>query len=65
MSDGLLDWPEGTPATILIEHHLGAVEVGIDYELNGNDMDVRSAEILRTAQSLAQGEIFVSSEIWE
>jgi 4-oxalomesaconate tautomerase len=65
ISDGLLDRPEGTPATILIEHPLGAIEVGIDYELNGNNMDVRSAEILRTARKLAQGEIFVSSEIWE
>ena len=65
ISDGLLDRPDGTPATILIEHPLGAIEVGIDYELTGDDMDVRSAEILRTARKLAQGEIFVSSEIWE
>ncbi|MGA0394076.1 MAG: 4-oxalomesaconate tautomerase, partial [Rhodospirillales bacterium] len=64
VADGMLDRPNENPAKVRIEHPLGALDVTVDLEPNGVNSVVHSAEILRTARKLTQGEIFVPSDIW-
>ncbi|MFT5448831.1 MAG: 4-oxalomesaconate tautomerase [Gammaproteobacteria bacterium] len=64
VSDGMCDKPNGNPVKITIEHPLGAMDVTIDFESNGVNSIVHSAEILRTARKLTSGEIYVPSHIW-
>ena len=64
VADGMADKPNENPATITIEHPLGAMDMTIDFESNGLNSTVHSAEILRTTRKLIAGEIFVPSDIW-
>ncbi|MDC1382861.1 4-oxalomesaconate tautomerase [Candidatus Puniceispirillum sp.] len=59
VSDGLLLRPTNSPATINIEHPSGVIDVIVDYRVNGNDFDVHSAGLVRTARKLAAGHLFV------
>jgi 2-methylaconitate cis-trans-isomerase PrpF len=64
VADDLCDKPNENPAKITIEHPLGAMEVTIEFESNGINSVVHSAEILRTTRKLTAGEIYVPSDIW-
>jgi len=64
VADGMAKKPNENPATITIEHPLGAMDVTLDFESNGTDSVVHSAEILRTSRKLTSGEIYVPSDIW-
>ncbi len=65
VADGIAKKPNENPAKITIEHCLGAMEVTLDFESNGVNSVVHSAEILRTARKLTSGEIYVPSDIWK
>ena len=64
VADGLCNRPEGSPATIVFEHPLGYMSVGLDYDYRGLDSTVNAAHIIRTARKLSSGLIYVPSSIW-
>lgn len=64
VSDGLAERPEGSPATIVIEHPAGAIEVLVDYQMGHNGFHLNSAGLVRTARKLAAGEVFVPASVW-
>ena len=64
VADGLCNRPEGSPATIVFEHPLGYMSVGLDYDYRGLDSTVNAAHITRTARKLSSGLIYVPSSIW-
>lgn len=63
VADGLLDRPTSSPANVVLEHASGTIEVLIDYA-SDNGFDLRSAGLVRTARKLADGHVYIPSEIW-
>ena len=67
IAEGLLVRPKTSPATIIIEHPSGMIDVIVDYALDGQSdgmgtvggFVLRSAGLVRTARKLAAGNLFV------
>ena len=60
MSNGI----GATPATLYLEHPMGKLEVVVDFEVDGEKFDLRSAGLVRTARKLASGSVFVPRSVW-
>ena len=55
----LMKTPENCPATIILHHPMGTMEVLVDFEITANNQFVhKSAGLTRTARKLASGEVF-------
>ncbi|MHC8509503.1 MAG: 4-oxalomesaconate tautomerase [Rhodospirillales bacterium] len=63
VAEGLSVRPAESPAQIVIEHPLGAMEVIVEFSTVGG-FSVISAGLVRTARKLAAGELFVPTRIW-
>ncbi len=64
VADGLAMLPAGIPAKMVLEHPLGAIDVIVDYQMDENTFNLKSAGLIRTARKLAQGEVFVPDTVW-
>jgi len=64
VADGLIDKPDGSPVTIVIEHPSGQIDVVFDYAIKDCDFDLRSAGVLRTARKLFAGNLFIPAWVW-
>ncbi|MTI18104.1 4-oxalomesaconate tautomerase [Rhodobacteraceae bacterium RKSG542] len=64
VAQGLVAAPNEVPATIVLEHPSGTMDVILDYE-QGEAFKLRSAGIVRTARKLADGYVYVEPEIWQ
>jgi 4-oxalomesaconate tautomerase len=49
---------------INIEHPTGYFSVTLDVNVNGSDVVVNYAALLRTARLLMRGDVFVPSAVW-
>ncbi len=63
VADGILNRPEESPATLILEHASGTMEVVVDYSI-GNSFELHSVGLVRTARKLADGNVFVPRGIW-
>lgn len=59
VADGLLNRPETSPTTVVLEHPSGTLDVLVDFAIDDDGFHLTSAGIIRTARKLAAGEIFV------
>jgi 4-oxalomesaconate tautomerase len=50
--------------TLQIEHPTGYFDVALNVEVNGSDVHVTSAALLRTARMLMQGSVYVPRSVW-
>ncbi|MEM8630912.1 MAG: 4-oxalomesaconate tautomerase [Pseudomonadota bacterium] len=64
VAEGMIGLPNADPATITLEHPMGLMDVVVDYTVDGQSFELRSAGLVRTARKLASGEVFVPSEVW-
>jgi 2-methylaconitate cis-trans-isomerase PrpF len=64
VGEGLVDPLPDSPAQMLLEHPMGMLEVLIDYRRDGDDFDLISAGLVRTARKLASGEAFIPASVW-
>jgi 2-methylaconitate cis-trans-isomerase PrpF len=64
VAEGFIDRPEGSPATIVIEHPQGTIDVVFDYAIEDGDFELRSAGVLRTARKLFSGNLFIPAGVW-
>ncbi len=64
VADGLATPPGAAPATVLLEHPSGQMEVIVDFAPAPLGLDIRSAGIVRTARKLASGTVFVPDGIF-
>lgn len=64
VAEGIVDPFPPAPAHMSLEHPMGQLEVVVDYRLDGDDFDLVSAGLVRTARKLAAGEAFIPSEVW-
>lgn len=60
IADGLLTRPTTNPATVTIEHPSGTIDVVVDYMVDDDGLNLKSAGLVRTARKLASGSLFVS-----
>ncbi|NNE89556.1 MAG: 4-oxalomesaconate tautomerase [Silicimonas sp.] len=64
VADGLADPPKVGPATVTLEHAVGQIDVLVDFELAGDQMNLLSAGLVRTTRLLVRGEVMVPAHIW-
>ena len=64
VADGLATVPKDSPATIVLEHASGSVEVTVDFERTTEGMTLKSSGLIRTARLLARGEVMVPASLW-
>lgn len=64
VSEGLLERPATSPATVVIEHASGTIDVLVDYEVSEMGLMMNSAGLVRTARKLADGRIYTPSSVW-
>jgi 2-methylaconitate cis-trans-isomerase PrpF len=53
-----------SPATVILEHPSGTIEVLFEYQQDSSGFKPISAGLVRTARKLAQGHVFVPSKTW-
>ena len=56
--------PDGSPATIILEHPSGTIDVLVDYRVTNSGLDLNSAGLIRTARKLADGKVYVPATVW-
>lgn len=60
-----IDQDLSSPATVVLEHPLGKMEVVIQFKHEAAGVKPISATVVRTARKLAQGEVFIPGAIWK
>ena len=63
VSDGLLDRPTTGPAEVILEHASGNIDVLVDFSTE-DGFTLKSAGLIRTARKLADGHVYVPSDVW-
>ena len=64
VAEGMGHIPDEIPAHIVLEHASGQIDVLVDYTIDADGLELRSAGLVRTARKLAAGEVFISARIW-
>lgn len=64
VADGMIRRPEESPATLVLEHASGTMEVIVDFTLE-NGFQFNGAGLIRTARKLADGKVFVPETVWK
>ncbi len=65
VGQGILAPGQGQPAKLALEHPMGILEVVFDFTQSGDDFQVNSAGLTRTARKLAAGALFVPTGVWD
>ena len=61
---GLYDNNAQNPASIVLEHASGKIDVLLDYRIDNEEFTPVSAGIVRTARKLADGNVYVPASVW-
>ncbi len=64
VADGMVTRPTESPATITLEHPSGMIDVLVDFDTR-EGFTLNSAGLVRTARKLADGRVYVPSDVWE
>ncbi len=64
VAHGILPRDMPSPAQLSLEHPMGQLHVVVEHGTAGNDFDLISAGLVRTARKLAAGEVFVPTNVW-
>ena len=63
VADGLMKRPKTNPATVLLEHPSGSMEVVVEYSID-DGFSIQSAGLIRTARKLTEGTVFIPDDVW-
>lgn len=64
VAQGLFDNNSQNPASIVLEHASGKINVLLDYRIDNKEFTPVSAGIIRTARKLADGKVYVPASVW-
>lgn len=64
VAQGLFDNNSQNPASIVLEHASGKIDVLLDYRIDNKEFTPVSAGIIRTARKLADGKVYVPASVW-
>ncbi|WP_298839484.1 4-oxalomesaconate tautomerase [uncultured Roseobacter sp.] len=59
VAGGIATFPDAGPVPLRLEHPMGLLDVIMDYRCQGDDFEVVSAGLTRTARKLVSGTVFV------
>ena len=65
VADGIIDRPSESPTKVTLEHPMGTMDVIVDFKMNGTEFNHKSAGLIRTCRKIAEGLVYVPTEIWE
>ena len=65
VADGIIDRPSESPTKVTLEHPMGKMDVIVDFVMNGTEFNHKSAGLIRTCRKIAEGLVYVPTEIWE
>lgn len=65
VADGLARYDEDLPTSCIIDHPSGTIKVALDLLQGGDQLQVHSASIVRTARKLYAGDVYVPSSVWQ
>ena len=65
VAEGVARRLAASPATIRIEHPMGAMDVRAEFTRDGSGFQFRSAGVALTSRLIARGEIMVPASIWD
>ena len=54
-----------SPANVIIEHPIGAIDVVVEFSMIGSEFVPESAGLVRTARKLADGTVYISKNTWK
>ena len=57
--------PKAMPVRMELEHPMGKLEVLMDVAVQGDNLEVYSVGLTRTARKLAAGEVYIPNSVWE
>ncbi len=63
VANNLLEKPMASPAIVTLEHPSGQMDVAVEFE-QGEQFKLISGGTLRTARKIADGQVYVPSDIW-
>ena len=64
VAQGLYNGNSKSPASIVLEHASGKIDVLLDYRIENGQFTPLSAGIIRTARKLADGNVYVPASVW-
>lgn len=64
VGERLATLPDSGPVPLKLEHPMGVLDVVMDYRRDGDNFEMISAGLVRTARKLAAGEVFVPGDLW-
>lgn len=64
VANSLLTTDLSSPASIVIEHPSGSIDVVLEFNRSHNEFEPVSAGIVRTARKLADGNVYIPEHIW-
>ncbi len=64
VAEGIAKREETSPATLVIEHPMGSMNVIVDFSREGGEFQFCSAGVVRTSRLIARGEAMVPSSVW-
>lgn len=65
VGEGFYPPPNASPATVVLEHPMGKLDVAVDFTRTDDGVEIHSAGLVRTARKLAAGTVFIPSSVWE
>ena len=57
--------PAAAGTRVEVEHPSGFFSVDVDVTVDGGNLQVRRASLLRTARKLMQGNVFIPRSVWQ
>ena len=64
IAQGLCAAEHASPATVVLEHPSGAMDVLVDYKIREQAFVPVSAGIIRTARKLSDGHVYIPASVW-
>jgi len=65
VAEGFAAKPNESPATIVLEHPSGTIDVVVDFDQTAQGFEINSAGLIRTARKLAAGHVFIPRSVWK
>ena len=64
VTEGLTQVATGSPVTLKLEHPMGSMDVVIHLDENLDDPKPVSAGVIRSARKIADGHVYIPSDVW-
>lgn len=64
IADGMMATSNQAPVTVTLHHPMGEMDVVVDYAMDKDGFNHRSAGLVRTCRKIAEGSVFIPASLW-